>query len=137
MKGAGTLASHKAVVEAYIEGFRRTDHEAILACLADDVEWVLHGYRTLRGKQAFDGEIENDAAVGPPTLRLDRLVEEGDTVVAVGNGEMTLKQAGRVAFVFAEVFTFTGDRISRLETFHVNLGGSGDTLFTAPAEEPG
>ena len=27
------------------------------------------------------------------------------------------------AFVFAEVFTFTGDRISRLETFHINLGG--------------
>jgi ketosteroid isomerase-like protein len=53
-------------MEAYVEGFRRTDHEAILACLADDVVWVLHGYRTLRGKEAFDGEIENDAAVGSP-----------------------------------------------------------------------
>ena len=56
-----------------------TDHEAILAGLADDVVWVLHGYRTLRGKEAFDGEIENDAAVGSPTLNLDRLIEEGDT----------------------------------------------------------
>jgi uncharacterized protein len=91
------LPSHKAVVEAYVEGFRRTDHEAILACLADDVVWVLHGYRTLRGKEAFDGEIENDAAVGSPTLNLDRLIEEGDTVVAVGSGEMTLKEAGRIA----------------------------------------
>ena len=71
-----------------------TDHEAILAGLADDVVWVLHGYRTLRGKEAFDGEIENDAAVGSPTLNLDRLIEEGDTVVAVGSGEMTLKEAG-------------------------------------------
>jgi ketosteroid isomerase-like protein len=120
------LASHKAVVEAYIEGFRRTDHEAILSCLADDVVWVLHGYRTLRGKQAFDGEIENDAAVGAPTLNVERLVEEGDTVVAVGNGEMTLEQAGQVAFVFSEVFTFTDDKISRLETFHINLGGSAE-----------
>jgi ketosteroid isomerase-like protein len=127
------LASHKAVVEAYVEGFRRTDHEAILACLADDVVWVLHGYRTLRGKEAFDGEIENDAAVGGPTLNLDRLIEEGDTVVAVGSGEMTLEEAGHVAFVFTEVFTFTGDRISRLETFHINVGSPGDTLFTNPA----
>jgi ketosteroid isomerase-like protein len=96
----------------------------ILACLTDDVEWVLHGYRTLRGKAAFDGEIESDdAAVGSPTLHLDRLIEEGDTVVAIGSGEMTLEEADRVAFVFAEVFTFTGDRISRLETFHINLGG--------------
>jgi uncharacterized protein len=115
------VASHKNVVEAYIEGFRRTDHEAILACLADDVVWVLHGYRTLQGKEAFDGEIENDAAVGSPTLNLDRLVEEGDTVVAVGNGEMTLKETGGVTFVFTEVFTFAGDKIRRLETFHINL----------------
>lgn len=84
--------------------------------------WVLHGYRTLRGKEAFDREIENDAAVGGPTLHLKRLIEEGDIVVAVGTSEMTIKEAGRVGFVFAEVFTFTGDRISRLETFHINLG---------------
>ena len=115
------MTSHKTVVEAYIDGFRRTDHEAILACLTDDVVWVLHGYRTLRGKEAFDGEIENDAAVGSPALNIDRLIEEGNIVVAVGNGEMTLKEAGRVAFVFTEVFTFSADRISRLETFHINL----------------
>jgi ketosteroid isomerase-like protein len=120
-------------VEAYVDGFRRTDHEAILSCLADDVVWVLHGYRTLTGKEAFDGEIENDAAVGRPTLNLEQLIEEGDTVVAIGSGEMTLKDAGRVAFAFTEIFTFAGDTISRLETFHINVGGSGDTLFTVPA----
>jgi hypothetical protein len=49
-----------------------------------------------------------------------------------GSGEMSLNEAGRVAFVFTEVFTFAGDRISRLETFHVNVGSPGDTLFTAP-----
>ena len=49
--------------------------------------------------------------------------------MAVGSGEMTLKEAGRVAFVF----TLTGDRISRLETFHINVGSPGDTLFTNPA----
>jgi uncharacterized protein len=127
------LASHKAVVEEYIDGFRRTDHAAILGCLTDDVVWVLHGYRTLHGRDAFDAEIENDAAVGSPTLNLDRLIEEGDTVVAVGNGEMTLKEAGPVRFVFTEVFTFTGERISRLETFHINVGGPDDAMFTAPA----
>jgi hypothetical protein len=60
------------------------------------------------GQEAFGGEIENDDAAGSPTLHLERLIEEGDTVVAIGHGEMTLKEAGRVAFVSAEVFTFTG-----------------------------
>jgi uncharacterized protein len=115
------VASGKAVVEAYIEGFRRTDHEAILACLTDDVEWVIHGHRTLRGRAAFDGEIENEATVGGPTLVLDQLIQEDDVVVAIGHGSMTLRDRGPVAFVFAEVFTFAGDLVRRLETFHIDL----------------
>ena len=126
------MTAQQRVVEAYIDGFRRTDHDAILSCLTDDIVWVLHGYRTLEGKEAFDREIENAAAVGSPTLFIDRLVEDGATVVAVGHGEMTLKEAGKVAFVFAEVFTFAGERISRLETFHINVARSADTLFQPP-----
>jgi uncharacterized protein len=131
------VSAHKATVEAYIDGFRRTDHAAILACLADDVVWVLHGYRTLRGRAAFDGEIENDAAIGSPTLTIDRLIEEGDTVVAVGHGSMTLKDAGDVPFVFTEVFSFVNDKVAQLETFHINLTGSSDAMSNAAPESAG
>lgn len=72
---------HKHVVEAYFDGFRRSDHRQILACLTDDVLWDLPGYTHLSGRDAFDQEIENDAFVGRPTLRVDRLVEESDIVV--------------------------------------------------------
>jgi ketosteroid isomerase-like protein/dihydrofolate reductase len=129
------MSTHKAIVQAYIDGFRRTDHNAILACLADDVVWALHGYRVLQGKEQFDAEIENDAAIGSPILNVDRLVEEGDTVVAIGNGSMTLKDAGDVPFVFSEVFTFADDKILRLETFHINLVAPTDAMFTAPGTQ--
>ena len=112
----------KAVVETYIDGFRRSDHEQILSCLTDDVVWELHGYKTLQGKDAFDAEIENEGFEGSPTLTIDRLIEEGDTVVAVGGGSVARKGGGRPTFVFCDVFTFTGDAISRLETYHVWLG---------------
>ena len=125
------MVEHKAVVQRYIDGFRRTDHDAILGCLTDDVVWVIHGHRALQGKDASDGEVENDAAVGSPTLDLDRLVEEGDTVVAVGHGAMTLKEVGRVPFVFTEIFSFAGDLIRRIETFHINVAETGETLFAA------
>jgi hypothetical protein len=49
------------VVQTYIEGFRQDDHAMILSCLTDDVVWVLHGYTTLSGKDAFDKEIQNEA----------------------------------------------------------------------------
>ncbi|MGH3523069.1 MAG: hypothetical protein ACRDU4_09630 [Mycobacterium sp.] len=47
-----------------MEGFRRSDHAQILTCLADDVVWVLHGYKTLRGKRAFVSEIQGAGLEG-------------------------------------------------------------------------
>ena len=109
------------VVERYIEGFRRTDHAMILSCLADDIVWDIYGHRSLQGKDAFDGEIEGDGFVGPPTLLLDDVREAGDKVIAQGYGHMAREGGEPVQFVFCEVFTFAGDKISRLQTYHINL----------------
>jgi ketosteroid isomerase-like protein len=114
------MSARKAVVERYIDGFRRMDHDQILSCVSDDVVWDLHGYRTLQGKEAFAAEIENEDFEGTPTLDIDRLIEEGDAVVAVGAGSAAKTDGGRLEFVFCDVFTFTGDAISRLETYQVN-----------------
>ena len=115
------MSARKGVVEKYIEGFRRTDHARILSCLTDDVVWVLHGYKTLHGKAAFDAEIENDAFEGGPTITINRLIEEGSAVVAIGEGSVTKKGGDKQPFVFCEVFTFKGDAVSRLETHHIWL----------------
>jgi uncharacterized protein len=116
------VPTRKDIVEKYIEGFRRSDHAQILSCLTDDVLWELHGYKTLQGKDAFDAEIENEDVEGSPTLTIDRLIEEGDIVVATGGGSVAKKDGDRLRFVFCEVFTFTGDAVSRLDTYHVWLG---------------
>ena len=115
------MSSRKDVVETYFEGFRRTDHEQILACLTDDVAWDLPGYRHLTGKEAFDGEIENAEFVGSPTLTVDRLIEEAGAVVAIGNGEATHKGGELHRFAFCTVLTFAGDKICRVESYLVPL----------------
>jgi uncharacterized protein len=115
------VSPHKDVVETYFDGFRRSDHEQILACLTDDVAWDLPGYTHLRGKDAFDQEIENDEFVGSPTLTVDRLIEEADAVVAIGSGETTHKSGELHRFVFCDVFTFAGDRVCRVESYVVPL----------------
>ena len=115
------MSAHKDVVETYFEGFRRSDHEQILACLTDDVAWDLPGYAHLAGKDAFDQEIENDEFVGSPTLTVDRLIEEADAVVAIGNGETTHKSGELRRFAFCDVFTFAGDKICRVESYLVPL----------------
>jgi ketosteroid isomerase-like protein len=115
------VSAQKALVQTYFDGFRRSDHAAILACLTDDVVWELPGYKTLAGKAAFDGEIENGASDGSPTLTVDRLIEEGATVVALGVGRGAMKGGGLHTFAFSTVLTFTGDKISRVESYVVSL----------------
>ena len=115
------MTQQKAVVEKYTEGFRTGDLAKIVSCLTDDVVWALHGAKTLVGKEAFAAEA--DSGDGPdPTLTLDRLVEEGDTVAVVGHGSVARGDGDPVDFVYSELFTFADGRISRLDTFHIWLG---------------
>ena len=111
------MAARKGVVETYIDGFRRGDLARIVSCLGDDVVWALHGNKTLVGKDAFAAEAAAGGGV-QPALTIDRLIEEGDTVVAMGHGG----DSAPTDFAFCEFFTFTGAVVSRLDTFHIWLG---------------
>jgi uncharacterized protein len=93
----------------------------MLICLSDDIVWVLHGYKTFKGKDAFNAEIENEDLEGNPTLTIDRMIEEGDSVSATGGGSIVKRGGERMQFKFSEVFIFSGDAISRIKTFHIWL----------------
>ena len=113
-------STNKGVVERYIEGFRTGNHRVILSCLTDDVTWEMPGYFALSGKAAFDNEIENDASEGLPDLSLTRLIEEDDTVVAVGTVRVALRAGGVLDAVFCDVFDFKDGKIQRLVTYQAN-----------------
>ena len=113
------MSSRKRTVDAYFDGFRASDHEAILALLSDEVVWVIHGHGRTEGKEAFDREIENDAFEGRPKLTVERLIEEGDTVVAPHLGEGRLRGGDTFRFAGVTVFGFDGELISRVESYIV------------------
>ena len=115
------MSSRKAIVETYFEGFRRRDHAQILDCLTADVIWDLPGHAHLAGKEAFDREIGRPDATEGPTLLIDRLVEEADTVSAIGIGGGSQPSGERFRFAFCTVCTFAGDKIRRVESFVVPL----------------
>jgi ketosteroid isomerase-like protein len=115
------MSERKQTVERYIDGYNRADNEQILSCLAEDVVWALHGHKTLEGRDAFRDEIAGGASHGEPAIALDRLIEEGDTVAATGAGTLSKEGTDPRRFVFCEIFTFTGESVSRLDTYHVWL----------------
>lgn len=119
------MSLNKQTVRKYIEGFNKSDHAEILSCLTDDVEWVMPGMFHLRGKEAFDEEIENDAFTGSPTVKITRLVEEDDVVVAEGTVRAKRRSGGFLDAVFCDVFEMTDGRIERLITYLVDLEEGG------------
>ncbi|MBX3238989.1 MAG: nuclear transport factor 2 family protein [Chitinophagaceae bacterium] len=111
------MSEQKQIVEKYMDGFRATDHEKILSCLSDDVVWEMPGFYLHKGIKAFDKEIENPNADGHPDIKVIRLVEEGNIVIAEGTVKAKMKDGNKLNAVFCDVFHFTNGKISKLTSY--------------------
>jgi ketosteroid isomerase-like protein len=113
--------TQRDLVEEYFAGFRSSDHPRILATLTEDVTWIIHGHRVTRGKREFDGEIENPAFTGSPELDVQRVIEDGSTVVTTGEGLGESVEHGKFRFAFSDLFTFRGGLIAQVDSYVVPL----------------
>jgi ketosteroid isomerase-like protein len=115
------MSTNKKTVEDYLAAFRVSDHAGVLACLTDDVEWVIPGAFVKNGKAAFDAEIENPAFEGRPDIRHTRLTEENGVVVVEGT-VLTRKKGGpELLLAFCDVFELKGGKIARLTSYLMPL----------------
>lgn len=117
------MSQNKRTVEKYLDGFRRSDHEQVLSCLTDEVEWDIPGVFHLVGKQAFDKEIENEAFVGSPSITITRMIEENDVVVAEGSVRTQKKGGDFLNLTFCDVFVMEDNKIKRLISYLMEVKG--------------
>ena len=115
------MSVNKRTVERYIDGFNKSDHKQILDCLTDDIEWTVFGAFRLAGKDAYDREIENPAFSGSPEIRIVRMVEEDDVVMA--ELELVAKPVGGdpIRMVAGEVFVMRDGLIRERRAYLVPL----------------
>lgn len=96
-KGSALVSENKQIVQRYMEAYAGSDHEAVLSCLTDDVEWLIPGHVHLRGKAAFETEIRNPAFESKLEITVTRLVEERGTngvrAVEAGAGRASRRAA--------------------------------------------
>jgi len=114
------MTANKKTVQKCMDGFMESDHQKILSCLADDVIWEMPGYFNITGKEAFDKEIENDYFAGSPTVKITRLMEEGNVVVAEGSVQCRKKSCGFLDAQFCDVFQLENGKIKQLTTYQMN-----------------
>jgi len=111
------MTENKKIVQKYMDGFNKSDHEQILSCLTDDVEWILPGVFHLKGKDAFDKEIENPAFEGKPVIVVNRAIEENDIVITEGTVRAKKKDAEYINLVFCDVFEMKKGLINKLISY--------------------
>ena len=111
------MTENRKTVDRYMEGFQRSDHEEILSCLTDDVEWEIPGVFHVRGREAFDRHIEDDGFVGSPDITVTRLTEESDVVVAEGLVRSQRKDGTVLNLAFCDVFEMREGKIRRLVSY--------------------
>jgi ketosteroid isomerase-like protein len=111
------MTKNKKVIEKYIDGFNKSDHEQILSCLTDDVEWKLPGVFHLFGKDAFDREIENPAFEGKPVVVVTEMIEENNIVVAEGTVSAKKKDGRFIKLEFCDVFVMENGKIKKLTSY--------------------
>jgi ketosteroid isomerase-like protein len=124
------MSENKSVVELYIDAYNRLDHEAILGCLADDIEWIMPGAFHVYGKEGVDGQIESDCFSGPPAIVITRLTEENDIVVAEGTVTSPMTDGSLLDAAFCDVFEMSEAKIRKLTSYLAPIS-DGDPSSTA------
>ena len=110
-------STQKSAVEFYMKSFAEGNHSKILSLLTEDVEWNILGHKSLKGKEAFDAEIENENFEGKPEIKLIRMVEENEIVIAEGTVLAKPKNNPPVLLGFCDVFEFREGKISKLTSY--------------------
>ncbi len=109
-------------VERYLDGFRKNDHEQILSCLTDDIQWTVFGTFRLTGKEAYDRAIDGAPEfIDPPELDVVRMIERDDIVMAELNGTARRAAGGEMRMSMAEVFVMRDGKIAERRAWVIPL----------------
>lgn len=115
------VSKNKETVTKYMEAFNQQDHAKILACLTDDITWVLPGVYLHKGKAAFDKEIENEGFTGKPVIKVSRMTEEENVIIAEGTVQAKTKNGIIVNLVFCDVFEMENGLIKKLTSYLMTM----------------
>lgn len=110
--------SNKDILQRANAAMTRGDYEGFLTHCTDDTRWTFVGERILDGKPAVRAYIQATYKE-PPRFDVERMIEDGDSVAALGH--ITLKDdAGKdVRSAYCDVWRVRDGRLASLQAFVV------------------
>lgn len=111
------MSLNQETVREYMDGFVAGDLHKIQSTLTADVVWILPGAFHLNGKEAFLQEVNNENFIGLPDIKVTRMVEDDNVVVAEGTVRAEKKEGGFLEAVFCDVFLMENTKIKQLTSY--------------------
>lgn len=110
---------NKEVVRRVNRGFAADDPAAILACLADDVRWMVVGHFLAVGKEEFRKRIRHENFTGAPTIEIKNEIAEGDCVAVEGRVSSRLKNGAPFQAYFHNSYRLENEKIKEMTSYVV------------------
>lgn len=127
------MSNNLEIIAGHYAASDRKDLAGMLAVLADDVQWTEMAGFPCAGTHVGPARVANkvfkalDAEWDGFTFTLERLVDGGDTVVAIGDYRGTYRRTGKFMRArVTHVWQLAGGKVCRFEQFT-------DTLLVARA----
>lgn len=111
------MSDNRRTVERYFEGYQQPGNAQILDCLTDDVEWHIPGVFHSTGKEAFEANIHHDAVATRPIMKVTRLIEQDNIIIAEGTLSQLYADGSPLKAVFRNIFEMQDGKIRRLTSY--------------------
>ncbi len=90
----------------------------MLDLFTEDIErWEVGAPKRTRGKPEFEKEVLPGPEVQRLGMRVDKMIEEGNVVVAEGTAQVHKKDGTTINIQFCDIFEFESDKIRRITAY--------------------
>lgn len=90
----------------------------MLDLFTDDIDrWEVGAPIRTHGKVAFEKEVLPGPEVDRLAIRIDKMIEEGNVVVAEGLAEIFKKDGSTVKVQYCDIFEFAGEKVRRITAY--------------------
>jgi uncharacterized protein (TIGR02246 family) len=110
-------AKNKEIIEKVNAAFAANNLEGFLSFCTDDVQWIMVGDKSVKGKDAIRQWMLSMGTQEPPKFTVTNILAEGDFVTLHGDMTMKDKDGKTVPYSYCDVYRFRGDKIAELRAF--------------------
>ncbi|WP_034753165.1 nuclear transport factor 2 family protein [Chryseobacterium daeguense] len=110
--------SHKTTLLEANAAITAGDHEKFLSYCTENTYWVFVGDRTLTGIEEVRKYMA-EAYQEPPRFEVERMIEEGDSLTAIGKISLLNEDSQWIDYEYCDVWRFETGKLAELKAFVV------------------